>query len=139
MSAPDYRVGDVLRAEHSAWPEGSFIEGAVYDFAGSDSLYVCGWQVRAFARDYWTITVVSRAKRPFYVNVDRDPVAGDIFRSDDPADDDDNVTYSPSGGWGNTDNDRFWENLGGATFIRADLPPRRRLLIDGTTGKVVES
>lgn len=125
----DVRVGDVLKAEHSAWPKGSFLHGEVYDFGGADSLYLCGWQVATFDRDYWTITVVSQAKRAFYVNVSRDPIKGDVFR--DAEDDTDTGTYSPSS------HDGFWENIEGNTITLADLPKTRRLLIDGETGQVV--
>ncbi len=82
------------------------------------------------------LTVVSRGPRPFYVNVDRDPEPGDIFRSDDPADSDDNLTYSPSTFDGKT-LDGFWDNIGGNNIDAAARPPLRRLLIDGTTGQVV--
>lgn len=152
----DLRVGDVVTVTDTRWGLGVSVTGPlVKSNYGSlvvgkmtvghphDSLTSIPLVVKTSDNEasihasHRTLTVDSRSPRPFYVNVDRKPEPGDIFRSDDPADDDDNLTYSPTGGWAASQNN-FWENISGDTLDESDLPPLRRLLIDGTTGKVVE-
>ena len=82
-----------------------------------------------------TLTVVSRAPRPLYVNHPRtEPVAGDVVRDADTDDhrvwmfvdpaDNSTAWVSPS------ETDSWWQR-------RSDLPARLRLLVDGETGMAV--
>lgn len=127
-----HRIGDVLRAKHSAWPEGSFIQGPVFMFG--THLSVAGFSIDGIEnlRELWTVEVIET--KHAYVNVDRDPVPGDIVRDADDADD--TATYSPADRRTNSD-DTWWENRTGSTLSRDELPDRLRLLVDGETGQVV--
>jgi hypothetical protein len=71
--ALDIRVGDVVKASHKFWPEGSYIYGPV-----GDDQRLCGFVMHPMVGALWTVEVISRVPRPFYVNADRDPVPGDV-------------------------------------------------------------
>lgn len=80
-----------------------------------------------------TLTVVSRAPRPLYVNHPRtEPVPGDVVR--------DAEVLAPAGVWL-----RPWDNGawiyadGGTRHLNSELPTCLRLLVDGETGQVVPS
>jgi hypothetical protein len=88
----------------------------------------------------WTLTVVSRAPRPLYVNSDRtEPVPGDVVRDAD--DDERSGTWAfVARDWGNRN--LPWIPLHGEDrrgCLRGQLPARLRLLVDGTTGQPVTS
>jgi hypothetical protein len=88
---------------------------------------------RSVAVEDATLTVVSRAPRPLYVNHPRTkPAAGDFVRSGygDP-DDTRTWQYDGNGGW--------WLALCGVGLSSRDaLPKCLRLLVDGSTGQVVQ-
>ena len=75
-----------------------------------------------------TLTVISRAPRPLYVNHPRtEPVAGDVVRDADSAD---TVT------WGFSDTS-WYDNVTADYAYRDQMPARLRLLVDGETGRCV--
>ena len=84
---------------------------------------------------YRTLTVVSRAPRPLYVNHPRtEPVRGDVAR--------DNESGNEHRVW------VYGRDHGGSTWFWSEYPTeiaghlktvRLRLLVDGTTGQVVPS
>jgi hypothetical protein len=135
----DLRRGDVVELTDVEW-KGAVVRGPLWQ--GVTGLVVAdGYVVRyedgeAPHTTTRTLTVISRAARPFYVNHDRDhPVLGDAVRDADDFTDTrwwryDNL--SPTVGWP-------WQ-LGATAGVaptyypRDSLPRRLRLLIDGTTG-----
>lgn len=77
-----------------------------------------------------TLTVVSRAPRPLYVNHPRtEPVPGDVVRDADSGDPRTWHYLTWPGG--------PWYDLRGNGKKRVDLPTRLRLLVDGETGRCV--
>jgi hypothetical protein len=130
----DLRRGDVVELRDSRWG-GVTITGAVRETAlgpyvgpliiakkdGSDPFDPDGPVDR-------TLTVVSRAPRPLYVNHPRTkPVPGDVVRDAD--DDSDVETWNTTG--------PSWFDRYGYGLSRSDLPDRLRLLVDGETGDTV--
>jgi hypothetical protein len=135
----DLRPGDIVELSDASF-HGAVIRGSLWN-NGTEQLNVGAYIVRdpsgsPYASEHRTLTVISRAPRPFYVNHDRDhPVLGDAVRDADDFTDTrwwryDNL--SPTVGWP-------WQ-LGATAGVaptyypRESLPRRLRLLIDGTTG-----
>jgi hypothetical protein len=124
----------------AAWRVGTVLRGPLWrDTAASLRLRdrtISAMDGAPYASEHRTLTVISRAARPFYVNHDRDhPVLGDAVRDADDFTDTrwwryDNL--SPTVGWP-------WQ-LGATAGVaptyypRDSLPRRLQLLIDGTTG-----
>lgn len=81
-----------------------------------------------------SLTVVSRAPRPLYVNHDRaEPYPGDVVRDADCDYPDDQRT------WMYDDTRLPWFcGFMGENYGRINLPDRLRLLVDGATGQVVQ-
>jgi hypothetical protein len=138
----DLRPGDVVEIT-------STYNGSVYthrgpvvqDGRGVGLLFETYWvRTRSGDAPQWidSLTVVSRAPRPLYVNHDRaEPVPGDVVRDAD--DDSDTRTWmcfdrAAVNGWvGRRGSNSAWCTA----MPRADLPDRLRLLADGETGQVV--
>lgn len=72
-----------------------------------------------------TLTVVSRAPRPVYVNCDRNPIAGDVARTAGSSDDSRTWAFDGEG----------WNLVGTGSTPGSDTPGRYRLLIDGDSGR----
>jgi hypothetical protein len=80
------RKGDLVRLRHLTWEEP--IEGRLHHFGrapGSQPLYIGGWLVRgtdgnppSYTNEY-ELELLEKCQR-FYVNIDRDPVIGDVCR-----------------------------------------------------------
>jgi hypothetical protein len=136
----DLREGDVVEYHRSDWPDGVVIRGPLHrSKSGGQWIGLATFAIRfddgdvngfAFDKDT-TLTVVSRAPRPLYVNHDRtEPVPGDVVRD---ADSDDPATWHyltwPGGPW---------YDLRGNGKPREALPARLRLLVDGETGQAVQ-
>jgi hypothetical protein len=137
----DLRPGDVV--EYSGHPDfrGAKIVGPLV--AEHDALLVGEYVVRrgdggppGYRNGDLTLTVVSRAPRPLYVNHDRaEPVPGDVVRD---ADDDSSTRV-----WAcHAEPVKYllpWILLAGLSHeVETDeLPVRLRLLVDGTTGRCV--
>lgn len=134
------RAGDVLKATHARWPEGTYVQGPAYVF-GND-LRLAGYAVNFMDRPYWTVEVISRAPRPFYVNSDRDPVEGDIVNYQSGTGIIGPFMHAGSEAWaGARPGGRMtpWRGFPGG---HADTGPlynagRVVLLVDGLTGKAV--
>lgn len=79
----DLRPGDVVELVHDDWPAGTKLRGPVWGDRGR--LHVGSYIVRdgaALATPGFSLTVISRAPRPIYVNHDRPvPVLGDVVRT----------------------------------------------------------
>jgi hypothetical protein len=126
----DLQPGDVVEMVASHWPEGTSWRGPLYGSGGE--LRVAGGLVRYDNGDpmddaRWSLTVVSRAPRPLYVNHPRtEPVPGDVVREDDP---EGAATWlmDSFGTWQSKDSTCRPEHMEG----------RLRLLVDGETGQVV--
>jgi hypothetical protein len=77
------REGDLIRIKYRDWKYP--LEARVFE--DSYGLRCGGWTlirdsdyVPDFHDGLWTIEVLERAKAPFYTNVDRDPVPGDVAK-----------------------------------------------------------
>lgn len=138
----DLRAGDVVELRFAS---GSTIRGPLESFGPrAPGLWIVdtGLTVRAphggpgLFPDAATLTVISRAPRPLYVNHSRTtPVPGDVVRD---ADDDGNRQT-----WQHDGNPDSWWQPGPygspqrKRLLREALPHRLRLLVDGETGQVV--
>jgi hypothetical protein len=134
----DLQPGDVVELTRDEWPAGSAVRGPLRASDGiENALYLLDgfFGVRNPQGEPYepngTLTVVSRAPRPLYVNHPRtEPVQGDVVRdadSDEP------------GIWvrARLDFGAPWYGSGTSARSRAELPARLRLLVDGETGQVV--
>jgi hypothetical protein len=135
----DLQPGDVVGYHDYYWPEGHTVTGALY--ARDEFLCLAGQVIRfphgevtAGGRQGGTLTVVSRAPRPLYVNSDRtEPVPGDVVRD---ADSDDAMVWMFDAAA--TDKEAPWcPPVGDDYHDRSQMPARLRLLVDGETGQVV--
>jgi hypothetical protein len=135
----DLHEGDVVRLSSPAWADSS-IQGPLKkgpDGALGLAFAGLGHSVRYAdgsppTDDRLSLTVVSRAPRPLYVNHPRtEPVIGDVARDAD--NDSDTMTWSSLG------SPSAWYDTAGYSVGRAELPARLRLLVDGETGQVVPS
>jgi hypothetical protein len=137
----DLRPGDVVEI---SWGETEFsdvtrsIRGPLRRNS-QGYLYVGALTVASPNGDVWgddirTLTVVSRAPRPLYVNHDRaEPVPGDVVRDAD--------TEITKHTWvKNVDGfSNEWLAVPGHVYVpRKQLPDRLRLLVDGETGMPVQ-
>lgn len=125
----DLRPGDVVELAAPLWPDGTVIRGGLHGSAPND-LFVGPVRIQDYVGiGILSLTVVSRAPRPLYVNHPRtEPVPGDVVRdADDP---------SETQAWWFTTNVAPWKTGGGWT-TREYLPDRLRLLVDGEVGQVV--
>jgi hypothetical protein len=129
----DLRPGDVVEISDVHWPNGTVVRGPLW--LDGDTLHCAGEYVRHHDGSApaggatQTLTVVSRAPRPLYVNHDRtEPVPGDVVRDADGTGNDVWFRYEfNSGGAG-------WCNLRTQLRNRSELPDSLLLLVDGTTG-----
>lgn len=136
----DLRVGDVVEMTSDDWPAGSVVRGPLTASDWGDlGLYlldgeigVRNWQGGPYDPT-GTLTVVSRAPRPLYVNHDRTkPVPGDVVRD---ADDEQGTTTWVKNSYGFS---YEWLNNSVHVYVsREELPDRLRLLVDGETGRCV--
>ena len=133
----DLRPGDVVELTDTRYP-GVVTSGPLRDDAGE--LLLGAFTVRAFDGlpahpRQRTLTVVSRAPRPLYVNHPRtEPVAGDVVRDADDDTGDQRTWMLDAGGHVRTP----WRcGFIGGSYTRGDLPARLRLLVDGETGQAV--
>lgn len=134
----DLEVGDVVEL---SWPSLSDpqvshkVQGPVkpYDPFGT-SLFLGPYCVRDIRGnpvhgEKRTLTVISRAPRPFYVNHSRtEPARGDVVRA------------AEGGIWAGTiwiKTDKYWHSSGDMAYRRQEMPTRLHLLVDGTTGQVI--
>jgi len=123
----DLRPGDVVDlVTRERITVAQVVDGEAYPYIGDGS-----------APELLSLTVISRAPRPLYVNHDRtEPVAGDVVRDADGGDgrvwivDASGDCWTPHAGT---------VYMKGATLDRLGitLPDRLRLLVDGETGQVV--
>jgi hypothetical protein len=125
----DLRPGDVVELTAGDY----VIRGPLHASAGELAVHI--WTIRlesgapyGGAQPDRTLTVISRAPRPLYVNHDRaKPVPGDVVREEDP---DGPTTWL-------MDSFHTWQS---ADSTRKESDPFEwplRLLVDGTTGQVV--
>jgi hypothetical protein len=130
----DLRPGDVVEMTNERWPEGTAVRGPLW--LDHETLQVGAEVVR-----HWdgrhpydigkSLTVLSRAPRPLYVNHPRtEPVAGDVVRDADSGHN--GVWFCSTPGTG-----RPWIGSDDGDYRRDALPDRLRLLVDGETGQVV--
>jgi hypothetical protein len=137
----DLQPGDVVEMR---FPSGASLRGPLtgVDFGSGLGLGIVdvGWSVRlSDGTPAWaltdlgaTLTVISRAPRPLYVNHPRtEQRPGDVVRD---ADDDRKPTV-----WTSDSCDGWWLASRGVMVekSRGQLPTRLRLLVDGETGQVV--
>jgi hypothetical protein len=132
----DLERGDVVELRDDRWPEGTVVRGALYLDGGT--LHVASEYIRhydgkpAFVGKHQTLTVVSRAPRPLYVNHPRtEPVPGDYVHDEDA--DGIRLVLRVAG-------DRYpdkWVDQYGIERTYEHLPARLRLLVDGETGTAV--
>lgn len=128
--------GDVVRCTSPRYP-GLFSEGPLRESGGR--LMLGGSVIRCDdgSPSYpdWTLTVVSRAARPLYVNHPRtEPVPGDVVRDADSSNDRHTWVKNVDGFT------HEWLAVPGHVYVpREQLPDRLRLLVDGETGQVVTS
>ena len=151
----ELRAGDVVELRDSEWPEDNVIRGTVRSsqLSGLKGDLCVGPQILRRRSDGGssqpntrTLTFISRAPRPFYINHDRtSPVPGDVVRFED--------TRRPGGGsYTNVylpsfnHDGRPWMSLThvrGQRYSRRDAEPDPTegyqvvLLVDGETGEVV--
>jgi hypothetical protein len=134
----DLRPGDIVELTDTDWKE-AVIRGPLW--LDVDRLVVGVYLVRdrdgsPYAAEDRTLTVISRAPRPFYVNHDREhPEPGDAVRDADDCTDDRWWRYISFA----ATTEYPWElgvsrEVGPTHYHRDSLPRRLRLLIDGTTG-----
>jgi hypothetical protein len=127
------REGDVISARRSSWSEP--VSGKIWKST------VGGLRFGEYGLSYfgqwedWTIEVLERAKVPFYTNVDRDPVDGDVARMTE----DSYITawvYSDGGWYAATQVGR----PGAVGFNHPGLAGSTKLvlLVDGYTGQPME-
>lgn len=136
ITRENVQPGDIVEAWRASWTVGQKVVGPVV--AQGNALvvgdFIVGWLDGAELDTDKTVTVVSRAPRPLYVNHPRtEPVAGDIARDEDG---DlwtlvDKSAYGQLRAWHWSTEARKWmhnnpERVAGAT-----------LLVDGETGEVV--
>ena len=140
----DLRPGDVVEIRLDDWDSGQAIRGPLTPsdtFPGVLEVRIPGGDGRYWGRsdnghpvdpDHRTLTVVSRAPRPLYVNHDRpEPVPGDVVRDEDS---DDPRTWTRNAKGFSYE----WLNSVSHDYEpREKLPARLRLLVDGETGQVV--
>ncbi len=148
----DLQPGDIV--EYAGHPElkGAKVIGPLHLRNGDGTLYVADYVVRdtggepgRYAREQLTLTVVSRAPRPMYVNHPRTkPVPGDVVRLTDCVGDSYTNVYLPR----NEQDDEPWLSIHhdpGARYSDEDALVghldgwQTRLLVDGETGQVVPS
>lgn len=87
--AADLRPGDVVEYRRADWPVGTYLRGPLYDAApwglavGGEPIRYDSGGVSGYGEKVGTtLTVISRAPRPLYVNHDRtEPVPGDVARN----------------------------------------------------------
>jgi hypothetical protein len=140
----DLRPGDVVELRLDDWAKGAAIRGPlrsteqetlVLPIPGGDGVYwVRGDNGHAFDGAHRTLTVISRAPRPLYVNHHRtEPVPGDVVRDADSGHNAVWLCGDPG------DPGRLcWAQSGPPFWVSRDrLPDRLRLLVDGETGEVV--
>jgi hypothetical protein len=134
----DLQPGDVVEVASEEWPAGTVVRGPLWMQDG-ETLQVARTVVR-----HWdghepfdtglTLTVVSRAPRPLYVDSDKtEPDPGDVVRDADDGRSLSAWLYGRSElgimAWRGT--------VTGVWHLRDILPARLRLLVDGETGQVV--
>ncbi len=137
----DLQPGDVV--EYGGHPElkGAKVVGPLHRRNDDRVLYVADYVVRdadgepgRYAREHLTLTVVSRAPRPLYVNHPRtEPMPGDVVRDADKGPIRWPIWLRQASRWAelNCDNSCTWRGP-------HELPTRLRLLVDGETGQVVQ-
>jgi hypothetical protein len=139
----DLQPGDVVEVAHRDW-SGQKMSGPLKstgEVTGEyvEALRLCGYPIRDNRGEPingpWTLTVVSRAPRPLYVNHDRaEPVPGDYARDEDA----DGIRLILR-----TRGERFpdkWIDQDGIERTYDHIPGRRlRLLVDGETGRALPS
>jgi len=136
----DLREGDIVEMSWACEGGQITIRGPLWGGRG-EQLSVAGYWVRESdgapvqalgPRGSRTLTVISRAPQPLYVNHDRsEPVPGDVVRDADS--DDANTWVRNRKGFSYE-----WLNNRTHDYVpREKLPDRLRLLVDGTTGEVV--
>jgi hypothetical protein len=135
----DLQPGDVVEVHVAEWREGVVLRGPLHESA-TGSLWLADLQIRYHDGDVFgwsmgrrsTLTVVSRAPRPLYVNHDRtEPVPGDVVRDADSGDPTVWLCTNPTKGFD------WWHRADEGFCHSEDLPARLRLLVDGSTGEVV--
>ncbi len=131
----DLRPGDGVEFHSFGWPIGHAVTGPLYRDA-KGTLRIAGAIVRfpdgdvtGGNLDGGTLTVISRAPRPLYVNHDRtEPVPGDVVREEDPQG---ATTWL-------MDSFRTWQSADSTHDQDRGFDWPLRLLVDGTTGEVVK-
>jgi hypothetical protein len=137
----DLQPGDVVEYRRDDWPEGALVRGPVEQAGPREPMYVlkgifgiAEWDGSPFEGRSSSLTVISRAPRPLYINHPRtEPVQGDVVRDE--------------GGAGlalfictHDDEETWWLNAGADWIAPAEMQDKRlRLLVDGETGQVVPS
>jgi hypothetical protein len=141
----DLQPGDVVEYHRSDWPEGVVIRGPLHPALNGapwiglgdcavrfDSGNINGYSTH----EETTLTVVSRAPRPLYVNHPRtEPVPGDVMVPvSHSADDLATWSWCPlrSGAY------RWRDTQSDAWLAAEDIVDDLRLLVDGSTGEVVQ-
>jgi hypothetical protein len=137
----DLREGDVVEVAHEDWPEGTVVRGPLWLMDGETlqvaRIVVRHWDGRHPFDTGLSLTVISRAPRPLYVNHPRtEPVAGDVVRDADSNDPLALFIYVPDPGEA-ADDPWPWLCTDADWKARRGLPARLRLLVDGETGQVV--
>lgn len=138
----DLQPGDVVELRHRLFPEVT-LRGPISASGsrGYDLVLPPVW-IRDRSgepgedMEMWgTLTVISRAPRPLYVNHPRtEPVPGDVVRDADEADSELVWWFDPN----NANGRRPWTASRWPGFYsRQELPARLRLLVDGETGQAV--
>lgn len=135
----DLRPGDVVEYRRNYWPEGAYVRGPVEQDAPDRPMYVLRGTFgiaeadgSPYSKFEGTLTVVSRAPRPMYVNHPRtEPVAGDVVR-----DCDGDAWHFDVDEWWCASSEACDEDDPLGLPIEAYRP--LRLLWDGETGQVVQ-
>ncbi len=138
-------VGDVIEISHRDWPEGSVCRGPVYKRNGV--VFLAGWSLRYAVLPVWSLKVIEKAKVPFYVNSDRDPVPGDVVSYPSrmcPAETVGPFLHTGRPTWAGSltgGRETPWVGLPELTPDTGPLHAAGKvtLLLDGTTGKPVTS
>jgi hypothetical protein len=136
----DLQPGDVVEIVQGTWPAGTTLRGPLRE-SRTGTLFIGDVVIRhndGFPRRWndFTLTVISRAPRPLYVNHPRtEPVPGDVVRDEEAGVDPALVVLRISVRPGI----ETWMDQDGQERTYAHLSPPRRLhlLVDGETGQAV--
>ncbi|MCU1617357.1 MAG: hypothetical protein JWO98_4897 [Frankiales bacterium] len=128
----DLQPGDVVEVTHADWPDGTVVRGPLWMHDGEtlqvSRIVIRHWDGRHPYDTGLTLTVISRAPRPLYVNHPRtEPVPGDVVREDDP---EGATTWL-------MDSFRTWQSKDSTHDQDRGFEWPLRLLVDGETGMTV--